>query len=603
MTQDHRTDIDGLRAVAVLLVVAFHVFPLSPSGGFIGVDVFFVISGYLITGLILDQQATSVFSIRNFYIRRARRILPALAVVLATTLLIGWIVLYPAPYERLGLHAVAGALFFPNLIYWGEAGYFDDTASAKPLLHLWSLGVEEQFYLVWPLLLILLRRWKAPLTVSLCALSAASLIYSSIAAYYDPIAAFYSPLSRLWELGAGGILASQRIKLPIPKTTSFLGLALIVWTAFTITDASVFPGLLALIPVGATAMVIVGRSSVLSSRVAVAIGQISYPLYLWHWPLLSFAVILDFHTELAKALVVVVSFFLAWMTTRYVEFPIRFGGLRPRGAAISVAAMFAISIGAFMIFYFDGIPDRYPPEIRPVLATREYDFRGPGRYRRCWDPYGGYAPECRDGKILVWGDSYSGSLATGLPMPYAQFTASGCAPLLIAGTGQCAVNNAWVVDEIQRLKPQRVILFARWDLYAANGWSDQKLKVLQYTLHKLGSSIDDVILLGPSPEWWPNLPDVVFRSWSRVGVLPDRLVVPAKNYHAADEAMRNIANNEHVRYISIFDALCDAEGCLTHTPASKSELLVWDHGHMTRAGATYIVQKLGLAELDPQQVQ
>src|SRR5208282_803264 len=217
LANDYRADIDGLRAVAVGLVVVFHAFPLLIPGGFIGVDVFFVISGYLITALILDQQAVGSFSIKAFYIRRARRILPALCVVITATLIIGWFVLFPLPYQRLGLHAMAGALFIPNLVYWNDAGYFDDEAITKPLLHLWSLGVEEQFYLVWPLLLILLRRWKAQTTATLCALSVMSLIYSSIASFHDPIAAFFSPLSRLWELGAGGILASRRVEVRYPE--------------------------------------------------------------------------------------------------------------------------------------------------------------------------------------------------------------------------------------------------------------------------------------------------------------------------------------------------------------------------------------------------
>jgi peptidoglycan/LPS O-acetylase OafA/YrhL len=171
MVMEYRADIDGLRAVAVSAVVAFHAFPALVPGGFVGVDVFFVISGYLITGFILHRQKRGSFSIKEFYIRRARRILPALALVIAVTLAIGWFVLFPAPYEGLGLHALASALFVPNRVYWGESGYFDVAAETKPLLHLWSLGVEEQFYLVWPLLLMLLRQCKGRLTAILLMLA------------------------------------------------------------------------------------------------------------------------------------------------------------------------------------------------------------------------------------------------------------------------------------------------------------------------------------------------------------------------------------------------------------------------------------------------
>src|ERR1700731_4477337 len=198
MAAGYRADIDGLRAAAVALVVGFHAFPAVISGGFVGVDVFFVISGYLITGLILDRQATGRFSIKDFYVRRARRILPALGTVITATLVIGWFVLLPVAYEQLGLHALAGSLFFPNLIFWSEAGYFDFAAKAKPLLHLWSLGIEEQFYMIWPALLIAARRWRANTTLILCAFAALSLIYSSIEVFSNTVAAFYSPLSRLW---------------------------------------------------------------------------------------------------------------------------------------------------------------------------------------------------------------------------------------------------------------------------------------------------------------------------------------------------------------------------------------------------------------------
>lgn len=236
MATSYRADIDSLRAVAVALVVLFHAFPLTPSGGFIGVDVFFVISGYLITGLILDQQAAGSFSITSFYVRRARRILPSLVVVMAATIIIGWFVLGPTSYEKLGIHATAGALFFPNIIYWIEArDYFNLATEPRPLLHLWSLGVEEQFYL--PRLAVLLITswyWKSRRTTILCALSATSLIYSSIASFHDPVAAFYSPLSRLWELGAGGILASRNIKVRYPEIISLLGVTIIVIAGSTI---------------------------------------------------------------------------------------------------------------------------------------------------------------------------------------------------------------------------------------------------------------------------------------------------------------------------------------------------------------------------------
>ena len=607
MAQEYRADIDGLRAVAVGIVVAFHAFPALVPAGFVGVDVFFVISGYLITGFILDRQQSSAFSITEFYIRRARRILPALALVIAVTLAIGLFALLPAQYKKLGLHAVAGALFFPNLTYWSEAGYFDAASITKPLLHLWSLGVEEQFYLVWPLLLMLLWRQKAWLVPMLCAVTAISLTYSSIAALHEPTSAFYSPLSRLWELGVGGILAARHIKVRCPEFASCLGLVLIFGAALSLRDRSPFPGLLAIIPVGGAGLIIASGSLFLSQRPLVLLGLISYPLYLWHWPLLSFASILRIDTdELKVAIVVALSVLLAWLTTRFVEYPIRFGASRRHGVAISGGAIAAVALGGAAIFCSNGLAARYPPDIRPVLATMDYEFRDQARVGKCWitqnAEFEKYRPECRIGAIAVWGDSYSGLLGTGLPRPYAQFTRDGCPPLLTDGGDPCSVGNAAVLAEIIRLRPKRLILFGAWQFRSIN-WNSGTIPVepLRLTLQKLHVAVPDIILLGPSPDWPPTLPDIVFKYWTEFHALPDRLKHLTDEYRAFDAAFRDIADSEHVRFISIFDALCNSDGCLTHTPASRSELLFWDHGHLTVEGATYLVQKLGLANLEQTQ--
>jgi peptidoglycan/LPS O-acetylase OafA/YrhL len=373
---EYRADIDGLRAIAVLLVVGFHSFPLSVPGGFIGVDVFFVISGFLITKLILDRETAGVFTIRDFYIRRARRILPALCLVLAATLVIGWFTASPSEYKTLGLDTIAGALFVPNLVFWNDTGYFGLIAERTPLLHLWSLGIEEQFYLVWPcLLLLLVRRLRIRPAPVLITLSVISLFYSSIAAFHDHAAAFYSPFSRMWELGAGGILASLRINTRYPETFALAGFIAIVSSAFALSDASTFPGLLAVVPVAGTAMMIVGRSHILAKPPFVGFGLISYPLYLWHWPLLVFVAALDFHTELAKAIAIGFSIVLAWLTTRYVEYPIRFGSWRQGGLAISAAAIAAICMAGLVIFASHGVPQRYQPTSSPCSMPQIFSTR------------------------------------------------------------------------------------------------------------------------------------------------------------------------------------------------------------------------------------
>jgi peptidoglycan/LPS O-acetylase OafA/YrhL len=602
MNSNYRADIDGLRAVAVVLVVAFHAFPNLVGGGFIGVDVFFVISGYLITGLVLSGLNSSSFSFTDFYARRARRILPALTVVLAGVLAVGWWQLLPAAYRSLGLHAFAGALFFPNLLSWSEVGYFDAAAEAKPLLHLWSLGVEEQFYLMWPLLLVMLSKRRKWLMAALSIIVAASFIYSCYATPHQPAAAFYSPLSRLWELGAGGILAAANLRATNRDSISFFGIALIVGSAIVFDRASPFPGALALIPVAGTALVIGFGSKALGHKWPVSVGLISYPLYLWHWPLLSFAAIAGVTSGLAKAAIVAASFILAALTTALVERPIRFGRLRRQGVAAALAAMTLVIGCSALIWRSDGLLWRYPEEIRPVLATMQYDAASNARVFKCWldraAAFENYSPECGVGATLIWGDSHAGRLYTGLKqdgIDVAQFTRDGCAPSLGSGDEICARSNAAILQKIAELKPKKVILFAAWVNYKDRGQSSGTEKSgLAATLIKLGAIVDDVLVIGPTPVWSPNLPVQVYNFWYSNGRLPDRMPPYPVEYHAIDDDLASASVAAHVRFISAFDALCDKSGCLTHTPESKAELLSWDHGHLTLAGARFLAMLLKL---------
>ena len=205
--EHRRRDIDGLRAVAILAVLGFHTVPELLPGGFIGVDVFFVISGYLITRILLTSLEGGSFAFGAFYARRIRRIFPALIVVLAASFALGWFILLPAEFRQLGKHILAGAAFVSNLVFWNEAGYFDASAVHKVLLHLWSLGIEEQFYILWPLMLWAAWRWRLAAFWPILCVSVLSFIANLYLTYTDPVAAFYSPLSRAWELGVGSLLA------------------------------------------------------------------------------------------------------------------------------------------------------------------------------------------------------------------------------------------------------------------------------------------------------------------------------------------------------------------------------------------------------------
>lgn len=368
---DYRPDIDGLRAIAVLSVVVFHAFPALISGGFVGVDIFFVISGFLISKHIWEELGSGTFSIRTFYARRVRRIFPALAVMLLACLVMGWIVLTPAEYEQLGKHVVAGALFLSNIVFWKEAGYFDNAADTKPLLHLWSLGIEEQFYIVWPLFLALFWRYSRHFGWAMLIIMGASMAWSIAVVRHDAVADFYSPLTRFWELALGAglaLLAAHRAAISRASRShlAWLGLCLILAAFFVIEESYAFPGGWALLPaLGAAFLIYAGQVAwlnrqVLSNRLLVWFGLISYPLYLWHWPLLSFARIMESGTPSTevRCWLVAASVILAWLTYKFLERPVR---SRPRSRNIVLMLCLSIVVlgaAGLAVKKLDGIKSR-----------------------------------------------------------------------------------------------------------------------------------------------------------------------------------------------------------------------------------------------------
>ncbi|RLT33262.1 MAG: acyltransferase [Chloroflexi bacterium] len=337
----YRPEIDGLRAFAIIPVVIYHAFPSLMPGGFIGVDIFFVISGFLITQILIEQNAKGTFTYIGFYERRIRRIFPALVVVLATVLVMGWFVLFPAEYENLIRQSIAGSLFVSNILLYSQVGYFAQDSYALPLLHLWSLGIEEQFYIVWPVVITLLRKHRNGLFWTFLLLCIASFVTTQYLHKTDDDAAFYWPISRFWELGIGGIAAwivsTYRIPYTQPQVRkiaselSWAGFILLCIGFVVIKDKTVFPGNMALIPtVGAFMLIVSGGQSWVSrvlfaNKFVVFVGLISYPLYLWHWPILSFGMLYleaDFTAYLrigAIILSVVLAFLTYWVVERRVR--------------------------------------------------------------------------------------------------------------------------------------------------------------------------------------------------------------------------------------------------------------------------------------------
>jgi peptidoglycan/LPS O-acetylase OafA/YrhL len=384
MTKRHnqyRPDIDGLRALAIIVVVGFHAFPSIVPGGFVGVDVFFVISGYLISGIVLEKLSRGTFSYHEFYYRRIKRIFPALIVVLIGSYLMGLFSLLVEELKYLGSHIVSGALFISNFKSWYEAGYFDSAADTKPLLHLWSLAVEEQFYIAWPFLLWLFHRRNFNFWLLIGLVAVPSFLFNIVEVHYDHLAAaFYSPMSRFWELMLGAMIAGAgRSKLAISpmlrECQSIVGLLAICLAVAIINSDGSFPGWWALLPTVGTALTIAAgpyawlNRAVLSNRALVGIGLISYPLYLWHWPLLSFARIVQGETPplVDRVTAVAMSVALAWATYQLVEKPIRF---RTHNAFRTCAALSALLLAVGLFGLVTRMGFRFAVE-EPLVALNQ----------------------------------------------------------------------------------------------------------------------------------------------------------------------------------------------------------------------------------------
>jgi peptidoglycan/LPS O-acetylase OafA/YrhL len=457
----YRPDIDGLRAVAVGLVVVYHALPTLLTGGFVGVDVFFVISGFLITGIILDQLQAGRFSFLDFYRRRIRRLFPALIVVLAFCLACGWVVLLPDELASLGRHVGAGAIYISNIVLRREAGYFDAAAEAKPLLHLWSLAVEEQFYIVWPVLLAVIvgRRRAGWLGWTLALLIVGSFVYNVRLVGFRPDYAFFLLVPRAWELLLGAALAYAHRKGHLDtghapaaggsgrSLVSATGLGLIAVAVTLLDKRSAFPGWWALLPTVGTVLIVAAgpcawlNRVVLSSRAMVAVGLVSYPLYLWHWPLLSFAHIAGGGVApepTVRAALVGLAAVLAVATYVLVEKP-----LRGRATPAVAVGLLGICLGlglaglAVMTKVVPAYSARFGVE-RIVEAAGEWEVpKGPERLRigehDVWRTAGAGSA------VLVYGDSHAqqywsrakahAATSSGIDRPILFVTRGGCAPI------------------------------------------------------------------------------------------------------------------------------------------------------------------------------
>lgn len=407
----YRPDIDGLRAIAVLAVVLFHAFPSSLRGGFIGVDIFFVISGFLISTIIYENIKNETFSFRDFYSRRVRRIFPALLVVISVTFLFGFFILSADEFNQLGKLVAAGIGFVANLVLWSESGYFDAATETKPLLHLWSLGIEEQFYIIWPLLLIFAWNKKINLLLVTIFILFLSFTLNIFNIKTDPVGTFYSPVTRVWELLFGSLLAwimvfkkdnffiiTTNINKFLSKIKFFsnaeeknlfsnilscTGILLFIIGFIGITKESTFPGFWALVPVLGTFLVIMAgpqawiNEKILSHKIPVWFGLISFPLYLWHWPLLSYGRIYydNIPPKGFRLIAILLSILLAWLTVKYIEKPFRYSKYQTRTKVIFLCGMaFCIAVVGLITYKTNFTDSKIFKDLKITRKGFEYAY-------------------------------------------------------------------------------------------------------------------------------------------------------------------------------------------------------------------------------------
>lgn len=637
-TPNYRPDIDGLRALAVLSVLLFHMGMRQLSGGFVGVDIFFVISGFLLTSIIWRELDGAAFRFGTFFMRRVRRIAPALLVVLFATLAVGHFVLAPLHYQMLGQSSIAAILSVSNILFWSEAGYFDEAAIYKPLLHTWSLGVEEQFYLVWPFLLWLLHRMGRRFSVaSLLVLSAISLIAAQWVLQSRPEAAFFLMPFRFFEFGFGAVLALVPASVHnarIRSTLSFVGLVLVLIAVFAYREETTFPGVAAVVPsLGAALLILSGPAAPVNRALALApvvyVGRISYSLYLVHWPVVVYYSYRFGTPErlFETLLLTVVCMVLASGVYHAVEVPIRARRAGSQGFVMTGRRLIRTVLTSGLVTILlagavstsRGMPWRMPAELRQLadIIDRNMDERLEGiRAFTCQfipehsddyqDNFETCLPAADRNLIVLVGDSHAADLYFALAQSFpdrdfVQLTGDGCSfsrlenmdPLCL---GFMEFTQSWITRHANKLDlviyTQRAAHMMWGDPTAPGATLLPDLQAEERVGERLNFLADqgvDVVFWGPRAEYHPNIRVVVASSrqlddiprfYERSGLEPFALL---------DRRLAAQFEDSAVAYVSTYAAICE-DRCPVLLP-DQNPLFV-DYGHWSPEGGLWVVSRV-----------
>ncbi len=614
----YRAEIDGLRAIAVLPVLFFHAGFPAFRGGFVGVDVFFVISGYLITSIIHVDIKSDSFSIATFYERRIRRILPALFLVSLICIPLALLLMLPDEFESFSKSLIAVSSFSSNILFWQQSGYFEPANELKPLLHTWSIAVEEQFYLFFPLFLLLFRKLNTKRLIKLLLTTTVlSLGLAEYTAMHYSSANYYLLPSRAWELSIGAILAislplRKDINQPFSAWASLLGLGLIIYSVFSMNENVPFPSMVTLLPVMGTALIIAYSNptnvtgKILCLKPIWGLGIISYSTYLWHQPLFAFARLREGDvTPGDYFILIVISLTFAYFTWRFVEAPFRNRKNLSRkkifsGAAILSGAM--IIFGSMGYFHSEDFIIMNDEQIH-LLSYLHYDRAEPYREGSCFlreeQTFSEFKELCfKPGSTMIWGDSNAAALSYGLYKSLgelSQITSSACPPLkgfITSSRPHCSDINTFALEKIEALKPDLVFLHANWIAYKLKDdleelTSNTILSVIQ------ASPQSKIVILGGVPQWQPSLPVKLIKSGIK---LEDMSLLRSEVYseiHEQDMILKAVAQANHLEFISILDLFCKKGECLSSVRDQNDyEPFAWDSCHLTRSSSIQVSGKI-----------
>lgn len=617
-SSSYRPDIDGLRAIAILSILLFHLDFATFSGGFVGVDIFFVISGYLIGGGIKKSVADNKYILPEFYRRRICRIVPAMFFMLFVTSLLSCLVLFPENLVKYGMSLLFAATASANFYYLYTSNYFASDTASHALVHMWSLSVEEQFYILFPIIIIASRKLseqKSNFILILLLIISLSMSIAYTRVYPD--SSFYMLHTRMWEFLAGYMVFNARKietgSVFVSEFIAALGMALIIYAVIIFDKNTIFPGYAAIIPCLGTALVIFSGerrktfvSNLISSKIFVFFGLISYSLYLWHWPLIVLVKqyyaydLLPFTVSSALFIIAVMISVLSW---RFIERPWR-------GTSIKAATAFsmgAASVGILLIFAavliaFRGFPDRFPPDIVRIAQFDEKaamtDFREGSCFltaRYALDDFD--KKSCmrgRDGaeNIIIVGDSHAAQFWTGLKSQYPamnilQATSSGCRPLLfhkVEDNPRCTRLMDYVFKDFAPKHKDY------WLLLAGN-WFEGDAEFLKATLIALHRQGFKVALVGPIVKYTLPLPQLIATSRLRgESDLLDRRKDPESEI--LDGIYRRIAHDTNTVYFSPYKALCDHAECIS--TLDNGVPVQFDYGHLTSDGSRYVATRFRL---------